>query len=49
MTEKNPVLRSIRAAIRFCLLFQAFLFGLVPFVTAKTTVDFDPRIDFFEI
>jgi hypothetical protein len=46
MTEKSPVLRGNRGIFRFCLLSLAFLFGLVPFVTAKTTVDFDPKIDF---
>ena len=46
MTEKKTVFRGSRSVFRFCLPLLAFLFGLVPFVTAKTTVDFDPRIDF---
>jgi hypothetical protein len=46
MTEKKTVLRGNRCVFRLCLLFLAFLFVLVPRVTAKTTVDFDPRIDF---
>ena len=46
MTEKKPVLRGNGGIFRFCLPFLAFLFVLVPLVTAKTTVDFDPRIDF---
>ena len=46
MTEKKPVLRGNGGIFRLCLLFLAFLFVLVPLVTAKTTVDFDPRIDF---
>jgi hypothetical protein len=46
MTEKKTVFRGSCSVFRFCLPLLAFLFGLVPFATAKTTVDFDPRIDF---
>ena len=46
MTEKKTVFRGSCSVFRFCLPLLAFLFGLVPFVTAKTTVDFDPKIDF---
>ena len=46
MTEKNPVLHSNHGVVRSCLLILLTLFGLVPLVSAKTTIDFDPRIDF---
>lgn len=46
MTEKDPALRSNHSVVRSCLLFLIILSGLVPAVSAKTTIDFDPRIDF---
>ena len=46
MTDKNPVWRGHRAAIRLCFTTLAFLFGLTLAVSAKTTIDFDPSIDF---
>jgi hypothetical protein len=46
MTEKTPVLCNGNAALRLCFLFLTFLLGLGPIVSAKTTVDFDPQIDF---
>ena len=46
MTEKNPVLRGNHAVLRSSLLILIILCGLVPVVSAKTTIDFDPRIDF---
>lgn len=46
MTEKNPVLHSNRGVVRFCLLILIILFGFLPAVSAKTTIDFDPKIDF---
>ncbi len=46
MTDRNPVLLAHRAAIRFFFTFLAFLSGLALPATAKTTIDFDPDIDF---
>jgi hypothetical protein len=46
MTEKIPVLRGHRSSIRFFFTILAFLFGLTLAVSAKTTIDFDPSIDF---
>jgi len=46
MTEKNPVLRGSHGVLRSSLLILIILCGLVPAVSAKTTIDFDPRIDF---
>jgi hypothetical protein len=46
MTDKNPVWRGVRAAIRLFLTILALLSGLALTVSAKTTVDFDPNIDF---
>jgi hypothetical protein len=46
MTEKRPVLLSNRGVVRSCLLILLILSGLAPAVGAKTTIDFDPRIDF---
>jgi hypothetical protein len=46
MTEKKPVLHGNHGAVRSCLLILIILSGLVPAVSAKTTIDFDPRIDF---
>lgn len=47
MTEKKPV-RSGHAAMLFCLTMLALLSGLATGVAAKTTIDFDPSIDFFK-
>jgi Domain of unknown function (DUF4136) len=46
MTDKSPVLRGHHAAIRFCFTMLALLSGLAFSVSAKTTIDFDPSIDF---
>jgi hypothetical protein len=46
MVDKSPVLRGRNAAVRLCFTAVAFLAGLVFSVSAKTTVDFDPNIDF---
>lgn len=46
MTDKNPVLRGRNAAVRFCLTMMVVLSGFAFPVSAKTTVDFDPSIDF---
>ena len=46
MTEKDPVLRGNHGVLRSSLLILIILGGLVPAVSAKTTIDFDPRIDF---
>lgn len=46
MTEKNPVVRRGHAAILFCLTMLGLLSGLATGVAAKTTIDFDPSIDF---
>jgi len=46
MTEKDPVLRGNHGVLRSSLLILIILGGLVPVVSAKTTIDFDPRIDF---
>lgn len=46
MTEKNPVLRGNWGVVRSCLLILIILSGIVPAASAKTTIDFDPRIDF---
>jgi Domain of unknown function (DUF4136) len=46
MTDKNPVLRGRTAVVRFCFTIMAFFPGLVFSVSARTTVDFDPNIDF---
>jgi hypothetical protein len=46
MTEKKPILRGNHGVVRCCLLILLILSGLVPAVSAKTTIDFDPRIDF---
>jgi hypothetical protein len=46
MTDNNPVGRDLRVAIRFLFTTLALLSGLAPSVSAKTTVDFDPSIDF---
>jgi len=46
MTEKKSVLRGNHGVLRSSLLILIILGGLVPAVSAKTTIDFDPRIDF---
>ena len=46
MTEKNPVWRDLRVAIHFFFATLALLSGLALSVSAKTTIDFDPSIDF---
>ena len=46
MTDKNPVWRGVRAAIRLFLAVMALFSGLAFSASAKTTVDFDPKIDF---
>ncbi|HET7106252.1 MAG TPA: DUF4136 domain-containing protein [Candidatus Acidoferrum sp.] len=46
MTEIKPVVRRRPGAIFFCLMMLAILSCLSTSVTAKTTVDFDPSIDF---
>jgi hypothetical protein len=46
MTDKNPVWRDFRVAIRLFFTTLAFLSGLALSVSAKTTIDFDPSIDF---
>ena len=46
MTDKNPVWRDLRAAIRLFLAVMALSSGLAFSASAKTTVDFDPKIDF---
>lgn len=46
MTEKNPVLRGNHSVVRSCLLILIILSCILPVVSAKTTIDFDPRIDF---
>jgi Domain of unknown function (DUF4136) len=46
MTDKSPVLRGHHAAIRFCFIMLALLSGLAVSVSAKTTIDFDPSINF---
>lgn len=46
MTDKNRVLRCRRAAVRLSFAILAFLSGLALSVAAKTTIDFDPSVDF---
>jgi len=46
MTDKNPVLRGHRSALRFLFSVLAVLSGLALPVSAKTTIDFDPDLDF---
>jgi hypothetical protein len=46
MTDKNLVLRGRHAPRRFLFALLALLSGFAPCVFAKTTVDFDPSIDF---
>ena len=46
MTDKSPVLRGHHAAIRFSFTMLALLSGLAVSVSGKTTIDFDPSINF---
>jgi Domain of unknown function (DUF4136) len=46
MTDRNPVLLGHRTLIRFSFTLLALFFGLALSVSAKTTIDFDPSVDF---
>ena len=46
MTDRNSVLLGHRTLIRFFFTLLALFFGLALFVSAKTTIDFDPSVDF---
>jgi len=46
MTDKNPVWRGRWSAIRFVFTMLVLLSGFALPVAARTTVDFDPNIDF---
>jgi hypothetical protein len=46
MTDKNSALRGHRYAVRFALAILALFSGLALPSSAKTTIDFDPNIDF---
>jgi hypothetical protein len=46
MTDRNPVLLGHRTLNRFFFTLLALFFGLALFVSAKTTIDFDPSVDF---
>ncbi len=46
MTDRNPVLLGHRTSIRFLFTLLALFFGLALSVSAKTTIDFDPNVDF---
>ena len=46
MTDKNPVWRDLCAAIRFLFAILALLSGFARPASPKTTIDFDPSIDF---
>jgi hypothetical protein len=46
MAEKNSAFRGQRYAVRFFLAMLALLSGLTLSVSGKTTIDFDPKIDF---
>jgi uncharacterized protein DUF4136 len=46
MTDRNPVLFGHLSAIRFLFSVLALLSGLALSVSAKTSIDFDPNIDF---
>ena len=46
MAEKNSAFRGHRYAVRFFLAMLALLSGLTLSVSGKTTIDFDPKIDF---
>ena len=46
MTDRNPGFWNWQAALPFFFLFLVLFAGLGPAVSAKTTTDFDPNIDF---
>ncbi len=46
MAEKNSAFRGHRYAVRFFLAMLALLSGLTLSASGKTTIDFDPKIDF---
>jgi hypothetical protein len=46
MTDRNPVLLGHRTLIRFLFTLLTLFFGLALSVSAKTTIDFDPNVDF---
>jgi hypothetical protein len=46
MTDRNSVLLGHRTLIRFFFTLLALFFGLALSVSAKTTIDFDPSVDF---
>lgn len=46
MTDKNPVLHGHLAAIRYFFAILALVSGLTLSASAKTTIDFDPSVDF---
>ena len=46
MTDRNPVLLGHRTLNRFFFTLLALFFGLALSVSAKTTIDFDPSVDF---
>jgi len=46
MADKNSAFRGQRYAVRFFLATLALLSGLTLSVSGKTTIDFDPKIDF---
>ena len=46
MTDKNSALRDHDCAVRFLLVILSLLSGLALPASAKTTIDFDPNIDF---
>ena len=46
MAEKKSAFRGQRYAVRFFLAMLALLSGLTLSVSGKTTIDFDPKIDF---
>jgi hypothetical protein len=46
MTDRNPVLLGHRTLIRFFFTLVALFLGLALSINAKTTIDFDPNVDF---
>jgi hypothetical protein len=46
MTDRSPVLLGHRTLNRFFFTLLALFFGLALSVSAKTTIDFDPSVDF---
>ena len=46
MADQNSAFRGHRYAVRFLLAMLALLSGLTLSVSGKTTIDFDPKIDF---